>query len=176
MKFFLVFLISVLLISNLSKGQAVKLSCSEKERKSEELKDCILVKTCFLKSFKFVSISYPDYAGRYFYSEHEVYVRKNNQYIRITNSKVFNKNQDKLVATINERILQDFYTFSADSNTRECFTEIKSIPKYKMDDCEISFQGDDIWFEVHWGLSAACRSVDGTIVAFKVSEIVKYLN
>ena len=89
---------------------------------------------------------------------------------------MFNKNQNKLVTTINKRILEDFHKFSTDSNTKECLTEIDSIPTYKMDDFEISFEGNEIWFEVHWGLSGACRNVDGTIVTFKVNEIKKYFN
>jgi hypothetical protein len=170
------FIIFFLLAHSASKGQIIKLSCTEKERKSEDGNDPIIIETCLLKNFKFISTSYPDYAGRYVYSEHEVYIRTNNKYIKTTNAKVFNKRQDKLVAIINNRIQQDFREFSSDSNTKECFTDIDSIPEYKMNDFEISFYGNEIWFEIHWGLISACRSVDGTIVSFKLSEIEKYLN
>ncbi len=176
MKLFYLLNIFVLFIYSSSDCQTTKLSCIEKERKNDEGKDPILIKTCFIKNFKFVSTSYPDFVGRYIYSEHEVYVLKNNKYVKTTNSKVFNKNQDQLITTINKRILEDFHKFSADSNTRECFTEIDSIPTYKMDDFEISFEGNEVWFEIHWGLSSVCRSVDGTIVSFKLDEIKKYLN
>ena len=176
MKLFYFLIIFVLLMRSSSESQTTKLSCIEKERKNEEGKDPILIKTCFIKNFKFVSTSYPDYAGRYDYSEQKVYILKNNKYVKTTNSKVFNKNQDQLVATINKRILEDFNKLSTDSSTRECLTEIDSIPTYKMDDFEISFEGNEIWFEVHWGLSSVCRSVDGTIVSFKLDEIKKYLN
>jgi len=176
MKLLYFLIIFVLLMSSSSESQTTKLSCIEKERKNDEGKDPILIKTCLIRNFKFVSTSYPDYAGKYVYSENEVYILKNNKYVKTTNSKVFNKNQYQLVATINNRILQDFQRFSADSNTKECLTEFDSIPTYKMDDFEISFEGNEIWFEVHWGLSSACRSVDGTIVSFKMDEIKKYLN
>ena len=177
MKLLYVFILSTLLPPGISNGQTMKLSCSEKERTNDEGKDPIHIKTCFIKNFKFVSTSYPDYAGRYFYSEQEVYVLKNNKYISTTNSKAFNKNQNKLLAAINKEILKDFHKFSADSDTKECLQDIDSIPTYKMDELEISFDGNNnIRFEVHWGLSSACRSVDGTIVSFKVSEIIKYLN
>jgi hypothetical protein len=72
---------------------------------------------------------------------------------------VFNKEQNELIDTINARILKDFHTFSSDPNTKECLTEIDLIPTYKVDDFEISFNDDEIFFEVHWGLSGACRSV-----------------
>ena len=169
-------IIVFLLTAGISNSQTIKLSCSEKERKNGEGKDPILIQTCIIKNFKFVSTSYPDYAGRYVYSEREVYVRKNEKYIKTTYSKVFNNNQDELLATINEKILQDFHNFRSDPNTKACLTDLDSIPTYKMNDLEISFYNDDIWFEVHWGLSGACRNVDGTIVAFKVNEIKKYLN
>jgi hypothetical protein len=51
-----------------------------------------------------------------------------------------------------------------------------SIPTYHMDDFKISFNGEEIWFEVNWGLPGACRPVDGTIVSFKMTEIYQYLN
>jgi hypothetical protein len=44
-----------------------------------------------------------------------------------------------------------------------------------MNDFDISFNGNDIWFEVHWDLSAVCRNVDGTIVSFDINQIKKYL-
>jgi len=168
--------IFLLLMHGSSESQTTKLSCIEKEQKNGEGQDPILVKTCVIKNFKFVSKSFPDYAGRYVYSEHQVYVLKNNKYVKTTNSKVFNRSQDKLVTTINNRILEDFHQFSTDSNTKECLRGTDSIPTYKMDDFEISFEGNEIWFEVHWGLSSACRNVDGTIVSFKLEEIKKYLN
>jgi hypothetical protein len=176
MKLYHLLLNLMLLTAGLSYGQTAKLSCIENEIKNEEGSDPMLIKTCIIKKFKFVSTSYPDYAGRYVYSEHEVYILKRNKYTRTTNAEVFNKYQAKLLAAINKSILQDFHAFAEDANTKDCLEGLQSIPVYKMNDLEISFQGDEIWFEVHWGLSMACRSVDGTIVTFKVKEIEKYLN
>ena len=115
-------------------GQTVKLSCTEKERKNEEGEYPILVKTCFIKNFKFVTISHPDYVGRYFFQEYEVYVRKNNKYVSTKNSSVFNEKQGKLLDIINARILEDFISFRSDSSTKSCFDGIDSIPTYKMDE------------------------------------------
>jgi hypothetical protein len=44
-----------------------------------------------------------------------------------------------------------------------------------MNDFEISFQNNEIWFEVDWSLAGVCRAADGTIVLFRLSEIEKYL-
>jgi hypothetical protein len=76
----------------------------------------------------------------------------------------------------NDKIQKDFAAFKADNNVKECLSDFDSIPKYEMDDLQISFYQDEIWFQVNWGLSGACRSVDGTIVSFKANEISKYLN
>lgn len=81
-----------------------------------------------------------------------------------------------MVSIINKRIQRDFIKFSSDSNSRDCLSELDSIPVYKMNDFEISVDKNEIWFEVHWGIGTiACRAVDGTIVSFKFDEIRKYL-
>jgi hypothetical protein len=175
MKLILSIAIFALLKFDPCQGQSLKLTCTERQKKSHYVNDSIIITTCLLKNFKFNTTSYPDYAGRYVYSEHEVYIRTANGYTRTTNSKVFNQNQSELVEIINKRIQADFKALSSDSNTRECLADIDSIPKYAMNDLEISFNGNEIWFEVHWGLSSACRAVDGTIVSFDLEEIKKYL-
>jgi hypothetical protein len=178
MKQFYATVIVFLLTPGVSFSQPVKLSCIKKERKSDYGKYPILIQTCFLKNFKFISTSYPDGVGRYFPEgeEHEVFALKNNKYVETTNSKVFNKKQSELLDTINARILRDFNKLRADSNTKECLTEIDSIPVYKMDDIKISFNNGEIWFEVNWGLSGGCRAAGGAIVCLKINDIKQYLN
>ena len=117
----------------------LKVSCTEKEKKTDYGNDPIIIKTCIIKNFKFISTSYPDYAGRYFSSESKVFVRVNNKYIQTSNSKVFKKNQAELLAMINERIQNDFHSFKTDSNTKDCFLYMDPIPAYKMDELDISF-------------------------------------
>lgn len=171
---FLTFIL-ILFSSGFCRAQALKLNCLERKKKSPEVNDSIIIQTCFIRNFKFVTTSYPDYAGRYTFSEHEVYARTGGKYVKTTNSNVFNKEQNKLVAIINRKIGEDFKEFSSDTNTRDCFTGIDSIPVYRMNDLDISFNGNDIWFQVHWGLGSACRNVDGTIISFSLDEIKKYL-
>jgi len=168
--------IILLLTVGVSIGQTVKLSCTEKKRKNEDGKYPILVKTCFIKNFKFVTISRPDYVGRYFFQEYEVYVKTNNKYVSTKNSNVFNEKQSKLLDIVNARILEDFISFRSDSSTKSCFDGIDSIPTYKMDEIDITFSDDKIWFVVQWGLPTPCRAVDGTLIIFKIDEIKQYLN
>lgn len=100
----------------------------------------------------------------------------NKRYIRTTNEKVFNKKQDRLLKVLNDRIRKNFEKFSKNPETKECLTEIETNPTYTMNDFELSFQGNEIWFEIKWGLVSVCRAVDGTIVIFKLNEIKEYLN
>ena len=104
------FVIPLLMMFNILSGQPLKVNCVEKEQKNREIKYPIIVRMCLIKNFKFKETSYPDYVGRYFdsESEHEVYVLVKGKYFKTVNSVVFNKNQNKLVSIINERILKDF--------------------------------------------------------------------
>jgi hypothetical protein len=156
-------------------AQSIKLTCSEKERKSEGLTDPIIVKTCFLNQFKFISTSSPDYVGRYS-TETEVFIKRGNKYVKIRNSKVFNTRQAILLKLINTQIQKDFKALKANIETRDCLSNIDSIPTYGMDDLRISFSDKEIWFEVNWGLPGVCRAVDGTIVSFGMTEIYQYLD
>ena len=56
---------------------------------------------------------------------------------------------------------------------RTCF--IKKIKFKETSYPDIVGRYFDSEYEVNWGLSGACRTVDGTIVSFKLSEIKKYL-
>jgi|SRR5450755_1192249 hypothetical protein len=171
----ILFILSFLLSYHISTAQHIKLTCTEKELKNGKSQDPILVKTCYIKNFKFVETSYPDDVGRYFDSEHEVYGWVNNKYHKAVNSKVFNKDQDKLVSIINERIQKEYKDDLANPEVKDCLDGLDSIPTYKMNDFEISFFKNEIWFQVHWGLGSVCRAVDGSIVTFKITEVEKYL-
>ena len=175
MKGYHFFLILLLLQFNFSQGQTLKVSCTEKEVKLKGRQDPIIIKTCYLKKYKFVETAYPDYTGKYSDSDNSVYVLVNNKYVKTVKSKVFNERQNELLAIINERIQCDFENERSDTSNNDCFSDLDSIPKYKMNDFQISFQKNEMWFDVQWGLGWACRGVDGTIVAFKISEIEKYL-
>jgi hypothetical protein len=168
--------ITLLLIFNSLSGQSLTVKCVEKESKNPDEEYPTIVRTCFIKNFKFKETAYPDYVGRYFDSDYEVYVLVNKKYIKTLNSKIFNKNQNELVSIINKRIKEDFKKDLSDSTVKECFIDLAVIPTYKIDDLKISFQNNEIWFEVNWGLTGGCRAVDGTIISFKLSEIQKYLN
>ena len=163
------------MIANISLGQSFKVTCSERERKNADSKYPDLIKTCFIKNYKFVQTFSTDNVGRYVNSEEEVYVYFDKKYIKTNNSKVFNKKQDTLILIINNKIQQGFKKNKSDSTVNECLRGIDSIPIYKMNDLEISFQNDEIQFGIDWGLRYACGPVNGVTVSFKLSEIEKYL-
>jgi hypothetical protein len=168
-------LLFFLFYSTISNGQTTRASCSEHYEKNEDGPDSIIIKKCFIKHFKIISTGYPDYKGRYTFEE-ELYLKKNNKFIKISNSEMFKSNQSELLLTINNKIQEDFLNFRTDPNSKDCFEGIDSIPKYSLNDLNISFEGNNIWFEVTFGLNSACRAVDGTIVSFPIDQISKYLN
>jgi hypothetical protein len=170
----ILFFLSFILSCHFSEAQHIKLTCTEKELKNGNAQDPILVKTCYIKNFKFVEVSRPDYTGRYD-SEYKLFVRVNNKYQRTVNSSLFNKDQGKLVSIINERIQKEYKDDLADTSINDCFDGLDSIPTYKMNDFKISFYENKIWFIVDWGLSGYCRGVDGAIITFEIAEIEKYL-
>jgi hypothetical protein len=163
------------LLHYISTAQHIKLRYSEKKLETDNGTDPVLVNSCYIKNFKFVETSYPDDVGRYFDSEYEVFVRVNNKYLKTVNSKVFNKEQNKLVLIINEQIQKEYKDDLRNPKVKVCFDELDSIPTYKMDDFEISFYENKILFRVRWGLPGVCRVVDGAIIIFKIDEVEKYL-
>lgn len=174
MRYTFLIILSIFLITFCS-AQKLTFHCVEQSKKSEYPEDSIFIQTCFLNDFKFVTTSYPDYAGRYTYSEHKLFVLKNQIYSETTNSNVFNEKQSVLVHFINQKIQEDFKKLSTDNNTKDCFDGVDSIPIYTMNDFEISFTGNEISFSVNWGLGSTCRNVDGTSVYFWIEKIKKYL-
>lgn len=168
-------LILLLLAGMMAFAQGSKLTCFEKQRKNPDGVDPILVKTCYLKNYKFVTTSHPDHVGRYVFEENEVYVNTKGKFTKTTYSRVFSQRQARLLALINKRIRQDFDALKKDPDTAECLSDLESIPDYKMDDLEVQFNGNEIWFIVHWGLSGACRAVDGSIVNLKLESVRQYI-
>lgn len=158
-------------------AQPLRTTCHERQRKNPEGTDPILVTTCYLKQYRFVHTAYPDYAGRYVWDSSHVYRRgAKGGWVETSNDQVFNRRQPELLALINRRIQQDFAAFKADPKTADCLTGLDSIPVYGIDDLEIEFHNDEIWFQVRWSLGNACRPWDGTIVNLKLSAIRKYLD
>jgi hypothetical protein len=176
-KIYLVILV-LLCLTNTVGAQSAKLRCVETTKISDDDKnDPVLIKTCYFKNYKFVTISNPDGVGRYFpeNEEHEVFIKFHGKYIKTKYSSLFNNKENELLDTINKRIHEEYRKNSTSAESKDCFTDIDSIPNwYKMDDLEISFEGNKICFSVAFGLTAVCRYVDGAIIEFKFGDIVKY--
>jgi hypothetical protein len=171
--------LGLLFWTNIVVAQSAKLYCIETTKKSDDDENnSIHIKSCYFKNFKFVTISNPDGVGRYFpeNEDHEVFIRFQSKYIKTKYSSLFNNKENELLVTINKRIHEEYKKNSTSAGSKECFAHIYSIPNwYKMDDLEISFEGNKIRFMVSFGLSAVCRYVDGAAIEFKFGDIVKYL-
>ena len=154
---------------------ANKVTCTEKESKNEDGGDPILTKTCLYKKYKTISKGYPDYKGRYSYEYSVFKKQENGSYVQIKNATLFNENKNELLSIINSKIENDYKSYSNDPETKDCF-EGASFTPFNFDQLAIDFDVDKINFNVTFGLSGACMSVDGTIVSFNLYEIQKYLN
>ena len=152
-----------------------KVTCTEKESKNEDGGDPILTKTCLYKKYKTISKGYPDYKGRYSYEYSVFKKQENGSYVQIKNATLFNENKNELLSIINSKIENDYKSYSNDPETKDCF-EGASFTPFNFDQLAIDFDVDKINFNVTFGLSGACMSVDATIVSFNLDEIQKYLN
>ncbi|MDX1904643.1 MAG: hypothetical protein SFU27_10835 [Thermonemataceae bacterium] len=131
------------------------------------------IKTCFYKNYKAVSKGYADYKGRYSYEYFLFKKQSNGQYKKIKNAEMFLDSQ-KLLVIINSRIKKDYQTYSNDEQTKDCF-EGHSFTEYNFNQLGISFEENSINFEVSFGLSSACMSVDGTTISLSLEEIKNYI-
>lgn len=151
-----------------------KIICHEELKRSELTKDSIIIKTCLLGKFKFVSTGYPDYSGKYNW-EYELYKKNKTRYIKAENSQIFTKNQNVLFELIKKKILKEFADASTDPETKDCFIDHESLPNYGFNDLQIAFIGDEIWFELDLRLSGYCRNVNTCFATFKITEVLKFI-
>ena len=152
-----------------------KVTCTEKEFPNVDGADPILTKTCFYKKYKTISKGYPDYKGRYSYEYSLFKKQENGSFVQIKNTMLFNENKNKLLSIINSKIKKEYKSYSSDPETKDCF-EGASFTSFNFDQLAIDFDVDKINFNVTFGLSGDCMSVDGTIVSFNLDEIQTYLN
>lgn len=149
-------------------------TCEEKEEKSPELEDPLIVKSCTYGNYKTVLTGSPDYKGRYYW-EYQLYKAKNGEYTAVSNSALFNQRQRELQGMINKKIKADHLELLENSETAECLEMREPIRDFLLDEMGISFEPDQIVFHVEFGLPDACRNVDGIWVSFKLEEVEPYL-
>jgi hypothetical protein len=98
------------------------------------------------------------------------------RYVKTNNESIFNKSRKTFLALLNSRVQENFRSLKGDTLNKDCLSGLDSIPQYGLNDFNIFIFKDEMWFEVHWDLSMACRAVDGTIVSFNLKDMIKYLN
>ncbi len=155
-------------------SEKAKVTCNEKQKGNSEGGDPIQIKTCTYKNFKSITTGIADFNGRYSY-QYELFKKQNDKYVKIKNSEFFNQKQSELLSLVIKKIKKDYNDISKNPDTKECF-EGMTFPKYSINDLGIQFEDNAIQFNVTFGLSGACMSVDGTSVSFPLNEIEQYLN
>ena len=149
--------------------------CSEKELPNSDAEDPIIKKICLFKEYKTISIGYPDYKGRYSY-EYEIYKKQSNgTFKKVKNVTLFNEKKNELLSLINAKIKKEYDLYAQDPESRECFDQMSFVP-FTFEQLGIDFDNNSINFNVTFGVSGACSSVDGTSIEFSLHEIKQYLN
>lgn len=149
--------------------------CSEKEMPNPDTEDPIINKTCLYKHYKTISIGSPDYKGRYSY-EYKLYKKQENgTFKKVKNVSLFNEKKTELLSLINAKIKKEYDLYAQDPESSECFDQMSFVP-FTFEQLGIDFDNNSINFNVTFGLSGACSSVDGTGIAFSLDEIKQYLN
>ena len=149
--------------------------CSEKEMPNPDTEDPIINKTCLFKEYKTISIGSPDYKGRYSY-QYKIYKKQaNGTFKKVKNVVLFNEKKTELLSLINAKIKKEYDLYAHDPESSECFDQMSFVP-FTFEQLGIDFDNNSINFNVTFGLSGACSSVDGTGIAFSLDEIKQYLN
>lgn len=149
--------------------------CSEKEMPNPDTEDPIINKTCLYKHYKTVSIGSPDYKGRYSY-EYKLYKKQSNgTFKKVKNVSLFNEKKNELLSLINAKIKKEYDLYAQDPESSDCFDQM-SFVSFTFEQLGIDFDNNAINFNVTFGVSGACSSVDATSIAFSLNEIKQYLN
>ena len=149
--------------------------CSEKEMPNPDTEDPIINKTCLFKEYKTISIGSPDYKGRYSY-EYKLYKKQSNgTFKKVKNVSLFNEKKNELLSLINAKIKKEYDLYAQDPESSDCFDQMSFVP-FTFEQLGIDFDNNSINFNVTFGVSGACSSVDGTGIALSLNEIKQYLN
>lgn len=149
--------------------------CSEKETPNPDTEDPIINKTCLYKHYKTISIGSPDYKGRYSY-EYKLYKKQSNgTFKKVQNVSLFNEKKNELLSLINAKIKKEYDLYAQDPESSDCFDQMSFVP-FTFEQLGIDFDNNAINFNVTFGVSGACSSVDGTGIALSLNEIKQYLN
>ena len=151
----------------------LKVTCEKVEKKNDDGFDEIIVKTCYLKNYKFVSTGSPDYKGRYFW-EYQVYKLVNKKYVAIKNSDIF-INSKYLEKYINNEIKKLYESDKKIMDNSQCVSFIKLRP-FQINEMGIDFNHENkMVFNTSFGLPSACLNVDRNMLSMDLNQIKPYL-
>jgi len=154
--------------------------CSEKEEIYDDdmfddpYAESTIIKTCLYKNYKTISTAWANARGVY-ERQYELFQKQNGSYIKVKNSTLFNQSQNQLLSIINHEIQEAYKEYASYEETKDCFEDM-TLPAYTINQLGIDFDDNEISFHVTFGLSNYCRSIDGTIVSYSLTEIQEYLN
>jgi hypothetical protein len=92
----------------------------------------------------------------------------------VENSAIFNSQQDKLLARINESFKAKFEALKKDPAYSDCFSLRKDLPPQKMNALGIEFDEDKIKFTCALSLPPMCSGANQITIALKIKDVEKY--
>lgn len=156
-------------------GSSNKVTCNEKEQKTQGNSEPTLIKSCTWLDYKCISTGWPDFAGRYSYS-YQWFKMINGKYVKIDKSQLFSENSNELIERINEEANDYFFELYADSQNEDCLSDIEELPYYDLSNVEVFLDEDGFTFSYSFGLPTMCLAIDGDYISFSPEEIEPYLN
>ena len=150
--------------SNEGKEPKAKVECKKQEKSNES------IKICKYGNIETKTEGFADMKGRFSYGYSVMLNGK-----KVKNEEIFNDKLPELLNKLNQKILKDYTAFYNAEDTKDCFEAKPKNPKFSINDMGIDFEDDKINFNVIFGLSEMCMSVDGTIISISLDEIEPYL-
>lgn len=169
----------ILILSNEIKAQKkdFEVDCIEVLEKNTEFpnNDDIIIKTCFIKKYIFKSIGTPDYKGRYSNYVYQLFKIENNDTLKISNSKFFNKNSKKLEKIINQKLKAEYESNLKIPEIQECMNYV-DFRYFDLNEFGITFDHKkQIEFHIEYYAISACLNVGGSIITLPFDKVKEYL-
>lgn len=175
---------TLLLLSPLAFAQKAKtaspalIQCIEKNGKKNADGDYNVTKICTYKNYRSVYLGVPDYKGRMFWTS-KLYLKQNNTFVMVRNAEFFNEHKKELLSLLNKKFQEGFRKDKAeaskDAETKECWDGTDELRWQDWDDIQIHFDGDNIIFDISYGLGDACYSQDNGGASLTIASLKPYL-
>lgn len=107
------------------------------------------------------------------YPEYQIFVRADNDFVKVKNKEIFNNHQNALIQRINKHFQKEFNVLST-GDSKECFIGLE-LKMLSIDDVGIRFSEKEIQFIYYYGVAPYCDVVGYSSLNITWDEILPYL-